>query len=60
MEEVLIDPGKNSIEYLESRVLELNTLDESTLAELAAAGKAKQALEEAAALKEIAREHNVG
>ena len=60
MEEVLIEPGKNSIEYLESRVLELNTLDESALTELAAAGKAKQAAEEAAALKEIAREHNVG
>jgi hypothetical protein len=60
MEEVLIDPGKNSNEYLESRVLELNKLDESELITLAEAGRAKQAEEEAAALKEIAREHKVG
>ncbi len=60
MEEVLIDPGKNSQEYLESRVLELIKLGEAELMELGLAGKAKQAEEEAAALKEIAREHKVG
>ena len=60
MEEVLIDPGKNSIEYLEARVLELNSLNEDDLIALAEAGKAKQAEEETAALKEIAREHKVG
>ena len=60
MEEVLIDPGKNTEEYLESRVSELHKLSEAELTELAAAGRAKQAAEEAAALKEIAREHKVG
>jgi tRNA nucleotidyltransferase (CCA-adding enzyme) len=60
LEEVLKDPGKNENEYLEARVLELNKLDEASLMTLASAGKAKQAEEEAAALKAIAREHNVG
>jgi hypothetical protein len=57
---VLTDPGKNSKEYLESRVLELNLLAESDLIILATAGKAKQMAEEEAALKSIAREHKVG
>lgn len=60
MEEVLVDPGKNTSAYLESRVLELNILPEAELAQLAAAGKEKQAEEEASALREIAREHKVG
>jgi tRNA nucleotidyltransferase (CCA-adding enzyme) len=60
LEEVLIDPGKNTAEYLETRVFELLKLPETDLAKLALAGKEKQAEEEAAALKAIAREHNVG
>jgi poly(A) polymerase/tRNA nucleotidyltransferase (CCA-adding enzyme) len=60
LEEVLVNPGKNTNEYLESRVLELNALPDKELERLAAAGKEKQAEEEAAALKEIAREHKVG
>lgn len=60
LEEVLIDPGKNTEEYLKSRVFELLQLPESELQALAEAGKHKQAEEEAAALKEIAREHKVG
>ncbi len=60
MEEVLVETGKNSKEYLESRVLELNSLLESELMTLAEAGKKKQAEEEAAALRKIAQEHNVG
>jgi tRNA nucleotidyltransferase (CCA-adding enzyme) len=60
LEEVLIDPGKNTAEYLETRVFELLKLPEPELAKLAHAGKEKQAEEEAAALKAIAREHNVG
>jgi putative nucleotidyltransferase with HDIG domain len=60
LEEVLTNPGKNENEYLEARVLELNKLDEASLMTLASVGKAKQAEEEAAALKAIAREHNVG
>ena len=60
LEEVLIEPGKNSSEYLETRVVELLKLPETKLLALAEAGKDKQAAEEAAALKEIARQHQVG
>ncbi|HMO77644.1 MAG TPA: HD domain-containing protein [Candidatus Paceibacterota bacterium] len=60
LEEVLIDPSLNIEKYLESRVLELYQLPEAELEALAAKGKKKQAEEEAAALKEIAREHKVG
>ncbi len=60
LEEVLIDPSKNSEEYLDKRVKELILLDEKTLEEMGTAGKTKLAAEEAAALKEIAREHKVG
>ncbi|MEZ4194868.1 MAG: hypothetical protein R3B53_00505 [Candidatus Paceibacterota bacterium] len=60
LEEVLTDPGKNTEEYLKTRVFELLELNDSELQTLAEAGKVKQAEEEAAALKEIAREHKVG
>jgi hypothetical protein len=60
LEEVLVDPGKNSEEYLDNRVKELILLDETALQALGEAGKDKQAEEEAAALREIAREHKVG
>ncbi len=60
LEEVLINPAKNTGEYLETRVLELYRLPEAELMALADAGKTKLAEEEAAALKEIAREHKVG
>lgn len=60
MEEVLIDPSKNNEDYLTERVLTLHTLSDTALVALAEAGKEKQAEEEAAALKEIARNHNVG
>jgi poly(A) polymerase/tRNA nucleotidyltransferase (CCA-adding enzyme) len=60
LEEVLVDPTKNTQEYLESRVLVLDKMGEVELKALAELGRAKQAEEEAAALKEIAREHNVG
>lgn len=60
LEEVLVEPTKNSVEYLTQRVLVLNTLSETALIALAEAGKEKQAEEEAAALKEIARNHKVG
>ncbi len=60
LEEVLIDPGKNTEEYLFKRVSELLKLPEADLALLAAAGKEKQSLEEQAALQAIAREHKVG
>jgi poly(A) polymerase/tRNA nucleotidyltransferase (CCA-adding enzyme) len=60
LEEVLVEPGKNTEEYLDNRVKELILLDEAALAALGEAGKEKQAKEEAAALKAIAREHKVG
>ena len=60
LEEVLIEPGKNTTQYLETRTNELLRLPEDELLALAEAGKDKQALEEAAALKEIARQHKVG
>lgn len=60
LEEVLENPGKNTKEHLEARVLELAKLDDTTLAEMANSGKKRQEEEEAAALKEIAREHKVG
>lgn len=60
LEEVLIEPEKNTEKYLETRVVELLKLPESELLSLAEAGKEKQAEEEAAALKNIAREHKVG
>ncbi len=60
LEEALIDPSKNTEEYLKTRVFELIKLPEDELIKLAEAGKNKLAEEEASALKEIAREHNVG
>jgi len=59
LEEVLEDPGKNTEEYLDKRVNELLTLEISDLEALAQKGREKQAEEEAAALKAIAREHRV-
>ena len=60
LEEALEDASKNTEEYMEKRALELLTLSDEELEQLAEAGKAKQAEEEAAALKDIAREHKVG
>lgn len=60
LEEVLIDPSKNSEQYLEKRAKELSLLAENELKALADAGKEKQAEAEAEVLKTIAREHKVG
>lgn len=59
LEEALEDSTKNTGEYMEKRALELLKLPDDVLEALAAAGKKKQAEEEAAALRDIAREHNV-
>jgi tRNA nucleotidyltransferase (CCA-adding enzyme) len=59
LEEALEDSTLNTQEYMEKRALELLALPETELLVLAEAGKAKQAEEEAAALKDIAREHRV-
>jgi tRNA nucleotidyltransferase (CCA-adding enzyme) len=60
LEEALEDASKNTEEYMEKRALELLKLPDNNLEELAEAGKRKQAEEERAALKDIAREHRVG
>ncbi len=60
LEEALEDATKNTEAYMEKRALELLNLPEDELIALAEAGKRRQAAEEAQALKDIAREHNVG
>jgi len=60
LEDVLVDSGKNTEEYLNTRVLELFKLEEAELEQLASVAKDKLADEENAALKAIAREHKVG
>ncbi len=60
LEEALEDPTKNTADYLEDRAKNLYLLAEAELKIMAEAGKKKQAEEEAAALKQIAKEHKVG
>lgn len=60
LEEALEDATLNTEEYMKKRAKELLGMDETELVKLAEAGKRKQAEEEAAALKDIAREHKVG
>nr|MBP7006432.1 HD domain-containing protein [Patescibacteria group bacterium] len=60
LEEVLEEPGKNTEEYMDGRVVELLKLSEAELQKLGEAGKERQAEEEAAAIKEIERSHKVG
>jgi poly(A) polymerase/tRNA nucleotidyltransferase (CCA-adding enzyme) len=60
LEEALDDAGLNTEEYMEKRALELLAMPEDDLKEMAEAGKRRQAEEEEAALKDIAREHKVG
>ncbi|MDP3934956.1 MAG: HD domain-containing protein [Candidatus Giovannonibacteria bacterium] len=58
-DEVLEDPQKNTPEYLETRVLELNKLSDAELKKLAEAGRKKQlGLEEEEVLK-IKKKHYV-
>ncbi len=59
LEEALEDASKNTVEHMEARGVELFKLEEKELRELAEAGKRKQEEEEAAALKDIKREHKV-
>jgi len=60
LEEALDEPSLNTVDYMEKRGVELYALPEAELQTLAEAGKAKQAAEEAAALKDIRHEHKVG
>jgi poly(A) polymerase/tRNA nucleotidyltransferase (CCA-adding enzyme) len=60
LEEALDDASLNTTDYMEKKALELLDKSEGELKTLAEAGKRRQAQEEAAALKDIAREHHVG
>lgn len=59
LEEVLVDPAKNTAEYLENRSTELLKLSDDELQKLGEAGREKLAEEEEAALKEIKKTHKV-
>jgi poly(A) polymerase/tRNA nucleotidyltransferase (CCA-adding enzyme) len=60
LEEVLEEPGKNTEEYLDKRVLELISLPETELQKLAEAGMERQKAAEMAEIKAIERSHKVG
>lgn len=60
MDEVLENPEKNTETYLNGRILELQTLDDAILYEMANRGKKRLEEEEAAAIKQIERSHKVG
>lgn len=59
MEEVLDDPEKNTEEYLEKRVLELNKLPEAELKKLAEAGKNKKIGLEEEEISKMKKKHYV-
>ena len=59
MEEVLDNPGKNTEEYLEKRVLELNNMLETELRTLAEAGKNKKIGLEEEEVAKIKKKHYV-
>ncbi len=60
LEEVLKDPNKNNLTYLEQRVKKLASKPESELKMMSEAGRKKQDEEENKILQEIARMHKVG
>jgi len=59
MEEVLDNPVKNTVEYLEERVSELGKMDETKLLELAKKGRMKTAEKEEEKIGEIKNRHHV-
>ena len=59
MEEVLDDPAKNTVAYLEKRVLALGKMSETALLGLAKRGKLKSAEKEEEEIKEIKSRHHV-
>ncbi|TSC91643.1 MAG: polynucleotide adenylyltransferase/metal dependent phosphohydrolase [Parcubacteria group bacterium Licking1014_17] len=59
MEEVLEEPGKNTKEYLENRIGELNKMSETELKKLAEKGKLKTAEEEEKEIAKIKEKHFV-
>ena len=58
-DEVLEDPDKNALEYLETRVMELNKLSDAKLKKLAEAGKEKRLGLEEEEVAKIKRKHYV-
>jgi len=59
LEEVLEDPKKNTHEYLDARVGELNKLDDKALKELGDSGIKRREVEEEAELQKILEKHHV-
>jgi len=59
LEDVLEDPERNSVEYLEKRVVELMDMSERELAALGDKGRVKTLEEEASAIEEIYKKHHV-
>ncbi len=59
LEEVLNDPTKNTVEYLEKRVREMAAEGDDALRQLGAAGKDRLAAEESKAKAEIAKKHRI-
>lgn len=59
LEEVLEDPKKNTVNYLDERTAELLKLDELELKKLGDSGKKKREVEEEREINEIMRKHHV-
>ena len=59
LEEVLEDPKKNTVTYLDERTAELLKLDELELKKLGDSGKKKREVEEEREINEIMRKHHV-
>jgi hypothetical protein len=57
LEEVLENPEKNTAEYLEKRVLELEALDDTALKQLGVLGKEKKEQAEEKEVGEIRKRH---
>lgn len=59
LEEVLDDPKKNTVEYLEGRAQKLSKMSEKELRELGEEGKDRKAEEDDAAVKKLREKHHV-
>ncbi|MBI5004381.1 HD domain-containing protein [Candidatus Kaiserbacteria bacterium] len=59
LEEVLDDPAKNTVEYLDKRSTELSEFNDEGLKKLGLAGKDRRAEEDAAAVQELREKHHV-
>lgn len=59
LEEVLDDPGKNTLEHLEKRTLELLNLTDAELQKIGEGGKDRQKEEEREAIANLRKKHHV-